>query len=125
MIVTLGRNEDNQPTLTISEKYEPKIISEEDFKEISKIVANDTHTQLEDEYILKVYLYAEPNYPKYKIGEYVIYNQRETYYLGMISEVSETNKNLYFVDFNNGEQKWLEACYLSKIANGDVYTILV
>lgn len=125
MIVVLGRNKDNQPTLSVGADSKPRIISEDDFKKIEEILNSNNHSESSDEYILRTYILAEEEYPTYKLGEYIIYVDQEKYKIGIITKISELVKGLYFVDFNNGEEMWLEAKYLHKIDNADTYLFLV
>lgn len=125
MIVVLGRNKDNQPTLSVGGDSRHKIISEADFKKIEEIINSNNHSESADEYILRTFILAEEEYPTYEIGEHIIYVNQDKYKIGIITRVSELVKCLYFVDFNNGEEMWLEAKYLHKIDNGDTYLFLV
>ena len=125
MITILKRNENNKPMLSIGGYNDFKIITEEQFDKIQSIMDSGESSEATDEYIVRTYLMAEKIYPKYVVGEHVIYIDKGEYLIGMINKVSDAVENCYFVDFADGEPKWLEAQYLHKIANGDRYMFLV
>lgn len=125
MITILKRNENNKPMLSIGGYNDFKIITEEQFEKIQSIINSGESSEATDEYIVRTYLRAKKSYPAYAIGEYIIYIDRGDYVLGVINKKSEAVENCYYVDFNNGTYKWIEAEYLHKIANEEDYVILV
>lgn len=125
MITILMRNEENKPMLSIGGYNDFKIITEEQFEKIQSIIDSKESSEASDEYIVRTYLMAKKEYPKYGIGEHIIYIDRGDYLIGMISKKSDAVEDLYYVDFIDGEPRWIEAEYLHKIANGDRYTFLV
>lgn len=58
------------------------------------------------------------------IGDYVIYVNKDKYYLGLIIKESESAKNIFLVDLQ-GEFEWVEGKKLHLIENRKEYTILI
>lgn len=124
MRVELTRNKKGEPMVCIDIYTDFRIITEEQYKRISDLVDKEATDENGDE-IAIIYLMGKKNYPEYHIGEYIIYIDRGDYLIGIITKKSEAVENCYYVDFNDGTCKWIEAEYLHKIANGDTYVFLV
>ena len=123
MIILLGRDNKNKPTLDIG-YGRPKIISEKNFKIVADILNKGNITDEDNQKVTKIYLSGKSKYPKYVIGDYVIYIDRGDYIIGQIIKVNPEIEDEYLIDFNTGNDLWVNARYIHPIANIDSFTIL-